>query len=118
LSDRPTALFTGNNLLTVGALRAIYERGLRIPDDIALGAFDELDWMSLVEPPLTVVAQPTYELGRTAADLLLKRIEDGTRPPQEVVLEPTILIRQSCAHHAETSPLEVSVQRVSLRGTK
>jgi DNA-binding LacI/PurR family transcriptional regulator len=118
LSDRPTALFTGNNLLTVGALRAIYERGLRIPDDIALGAFDELDWMSLVEPPLTVVAQPTYELGRTAADLLLKRIEDGTRPPQEVVLKPTILIRQSCAHHAETSPLGVSVQRVSLRGTK
>ena len=56
LSEPPTALFTGNNLLTVGALRAIHERGLRIPDDIALAAFDELDWMSLIEPNLTVVA--------------------------------------------------------------
>jgi len=105
LPEPPTALFTGNNLLTVGALRAIHERGLRIPDDIALVAFDEMDWASLIEPNLTVVAQPTYELGRTAADLLLKRIEDGTRPPQEVVLKPTILIRQSCAHHDEISSL-------------
>jgi len=101
LSDRPTALFTGNNLLTVGALRAIHERGLRIPEDIALVAFDELDWMSLVKPNLTVVAQPTYELGRTAANLLLKRIEDSTLPPQEVVLSPTLLVRQSCAYHGD-----------------
>jgi len=105
LPEPPTALFTGNNLLTVGALRAIHARGLRIPDDIALVAFDELDWMSLIEPSLTVAAQPTYELGRTAADLLLKRIADSRRPPQEVVLKPTILIRQSCAHHDEASPL-------------
>ena len=99
LPEPPTALFTGNNSLTVGALRAIHERGLRIPDDIALVAFDEMDWMSLVRPTLTVVAQPTYELGRAAADLLLSRIEDGTHPVQEIVLKPTIFIRQSCAQH-------------------
>jgi len=101
LPEPPTALFTGNNLLTVGALRAIHERGLCIPDDIALVAFDEMNWMSLVRPTLTVVAQPTYELGQTAADLLLKRIEDGNRAIQEIVLKPTIFIRQSCAHHSE-----------------
>jgi DNA-binding LacI/PurR family transcriptional regulator len=94
-------LFTGNNLLTVGALKVIFERGLRIPDDIALAAFDELDWMSLIKPNLTVVAQPTYELGRTATELLLERIEDGTRSPREVVLKPALLTRGSCAHHAE-----------------
>ena len=104
LPEPPTALFTGNNSLTVGALRAIHERGLRIPDDIALVAFDEMDWMSLVRPTLTVVAQPTYELGQTAADLLLKRIEDGNRAIQEVMLKPTIFIRQSCARHDETTP--------------
>ncbi|HEX9373494.1 MAG TPA: LacI family DNA-binding transcriptional regulator, partial [Roseiflexaceae bacterium] len=75
----PTAIFTGNNLLTVGALRAIQARRLRIPDDIALAAFDELDWMSLIKPSLTVATQPTYELGQVAADLLLKRIEGSTR---------------------------------------
>jgi DNA-binding LacI/PurR family transcriptional regulator len=101
LPDRPTALFTSNNLLTVGALKAIYERGLRIPDDIALVAFDELDWMSLIKPNLTVVAQPTYELGRTATELLLKRIENSTRSPREVVLKPALLIRGSCAYHGE-----------------
>lgn len=101
LPDPPTALFTGNNLLTVGALKAIYQRGLRMPDDIALVAFDELDWMSLVRPNLTAVSQPTYELGRTAAELLLQRIEDNTRPPREVVLEPTLTVRQSCAYHGD-----------------
>ena len=84
----------------MGALRAIHERGLSIPDDIALVAFDELDWMSLVKPGLTVVAQPTYQVGRTAAELLLKRIEDHTRPPQQVVLKPELIVRESCACHA------------------
>ena len=91
----PDALFTGNNLLTIGALRAIHELGLRIPDDIAVAGFDELDWMFLVRPALTVVMQPTYEMGRQAAELLLARIDDPTRPPQQIVLQPTIKIRES-----------------------
>ena len=89
--DHPTALFIGNNLLTIGALRAIRERGLSIPDDIALAVFDEMDWTFLIEPTLAVVAQPTYELGRTATELLLKRIEGDAGPTREIVLSPTIL---------------------------
>jgi DNA-binding LacI/PurR family transcriptional regulator len=91
----PDAIFTGNNLLTIGALRAIYERGLRIPDDIAVAGFDEMDWMFLVKPALTVVMQPTYEMGRQAAELLLERIADPERPPHAVVLQPTIKVRES-----------------------
>lgn len=91
----PDAIFTGNNLLTIGALRAIYERGLRIPDDIAVAGFDEMDWMFLVKPALTVVMQPTYEMGQRAAELLLERIADPERPPQAVVLQPTIKVRES-----------------------
>lgn len=100
LPDPPTALFTGNNLLTVGTLRAIQQRGLRIPDDIALVAFDEVDWMSLVQPGLTVVAQPTYQLGKIAAELLLQRIENPARPPQQVVAKGFLTVRQSCAFHS------------------
>lgn len=99
LDERPVALFTGNNLLTVGALRAIHERGLSIPDDIALVSFDDLDWMSLVKPGLTVIAQPTYEVGRTAAELLLRRIENSARTIERIVLKPELIIRQSCANH-------------------
>lgn len=99
LPNRPTALFLGNNLLTIGALKAIHERDLRIPEDIALVAFDEMDWM-VIKPALTVVAQPVYEMGRCAAELLLARITDPNRPIQEVVLQATVLVRQSCAVHA------------------
>jgi LacI family transcriptional regulator len=91
----PDAIFTGNNLLTIGALRAIYESNLRIPDDIAVAGFDEMDWMFLVKPALTVVMQPTYEMGRLAAELLLERIANPERPPQAVVLQPTIKVRES-----------------------
>ena len=82
-------------LLTIGALGAIHERGLRIPDDIALAAYDEMDWMYFIRPALTVVAQPTYELGRTAVNLLLQRMDDPDRPPQQVVLPATVHIRES-----------------------
>jgi len=101
LPNPPTALFLGNNLLTIGALKAIHERNLRIPEDIAVAAFDEMEWMFVMKPALTVVAQPVYAMGKCAAELLLARIADPTRPIQEIVLEPTIQIRQSCGRHGQ-----------------
>lgn len=106
LPNPPTALFLGNNLLTIGALKAIHERDLRIPEDIALAAFDDMDWM-VIKPALTVVAQPVYEMGRCAAERLLARITEPNRPIQEVVLHATVLVRQSCAVHA---PATVAAQ--------
>lgn len=99
LPVQPTAVFVGNNLLATGVLRAIRERGLRIPDDIGLAAFDNMTWSTMIDPPLTVVQQPTYELGLTAVELLLERMRDPERPPQEVVMESTLLIRGSCGVH-------------------
>ncbi len=95
LPEPPTAIFTGNILLTIGALRAIRDRGLVIPRDVALVAFDETVWASLLEPSLTTVEQPTYELGQLAAELLLRRIQDNARPRQKIVLQATLHIRQS-----------------------
>ena len=73
---------------------------MHIPEEIALAAFDEMEWMFVVKPALTVVAQPVYEMGKCAADLLLARIADPERPIEEIVLKATIHIRQSCADHA------------------
>jgi DNA-binding LacI/PurR family transcriptional regulator len=95
LPHPPSAIFAGNNLLTLGALSAIHERGLRIPEDIGLAAFDEMEWMYFVKPALTVVAQPTYDVGRMAVELLLQRMEDPDRPYQEVVLAAALHIRES-----------------------
>ena len=92
LAKPPTAIFTGNNLLTIGALRAIHEVGLRIPEEMALAAFDEMDWMFFVKPALTVVAQPTADIGGKAVELLLERMADPERPRQEIVLPATLYI--------------------------
>ena len=88
-TPRPTALFTGSKLLTYGALHAIYDAGLSIPEDIALASFDPLDWMPAL-PIMSYAEQPAYELGKTATELLFKRLETPTRAAQKVVLESTI----------------------------
>ncbi|MCA9979432.1 MAG: LacI family DNA-binding transcriptional regulator [Anaerolineales bacterium] len=91
----PDALFTTNSLLTAGALMAIRERQLHIPQDIALVGFDETIWSQLVEPPVTLVAQPTEEIGRTATELLLKRIANPERSMRQVILQTSLLVRGS-----------------------
>ncbi len=101
LAQPPTAIFTGNNLLTIGALRTIHEFGLTIPNDIAIVAFDEMEWMFVMNPPLTVVAQPAYAMGKTAAELLLKRIANPEIPPTEIILPPTVHIRGSSQYIVE-----------------
>jgi len=99
--DPPTALFTGSNLLTVGALHALQARGLRVGADLALAAFDDLDLLPLVSPGIAVVVQPTYALGEHAARLLLARLEDPARPPQEVVLTPSLRLGAAPAKGGE-----------------
>jgi LacI family transcriptional regulator, fructose operon transcriptional repressor len=93
----PDALLTTNSLLAAGALQAIRERNLSIPDDIALVTFDETTWASLVQPAITLIEQPTYEIGRTATELLLQRIADPGRPTRQVILKGRLLVRGSSA---------------------
>ena len=94
-AEPPDALFTTNSLLGAGALQAIRERDLTIPDDIALVTFDETTWASLVQPPLTLIAQPTDEIGKTATELLLQRVADPDRPTRQVILKGQLLVRGS-----------------------
>jgi LacI family transcriptional regulator, fructose operon transcriptional repressor len=98
----PDAIVATNSLLTAGALKAIRARNLRIPTEVALAGFDETTWTTLVEPPITVIAQPTQEIGRTAAELLLDRIEEPERPPRKVILSGELLVRPSSASRTRT----------------
>ena len=95
LPDPPTAVFTGNNLLTAGALRALIDAGLQAPQEVAVAAFDDMEWAVLIQPALTMVAQPTYEIGRIAVELLQKRIDDPRRPPEEVILPAQVIARNA-----------------------
>ncbi len=90
--ELPDAILTTNSLLTAGAYIAIHERGLRIPNDMALVGFDETTWGALVEPPITIIAQPTYEIGTTAAELLLQRVQNPDRPPRKVILRGDLVV--------------------------
>lgn len=94
--DRPRALFTLNNFMTAGAVRAIRDFGLRIPDDVALVAFDELEWTTLVDPPITVVAQPVAELGRAVGARLLARLQGDDSTPKRTRLRTELIVRSSC----------------------
>jgi LacI family transcriptional regulator/LacI family repressor for deo operon, udp, cdd, tsx, nupC, and nupG len=89
-------VFTASNLLTLGALQAIHELKLAIPKDIAIVGFDEMPWAMSLRPPLTTVAQPAFDVGRTAAELLLARIREPELPLRRVVLETKLIVRSSC----------------------
>lgn len=96
ISSPPTALFTGNNLITLGALETIHRLGLNIPDDIAIVGFDDMYWSISLNPPLTAVRQPGYEIGKRSAELLLQRIKDPDRTTVKVVFDTELKIRNSC----------------------
>jgi LacI family transcriptional regulator len=96
LPTRPRAIFVNNNLLSLGALLAIKELGLRCPEDIALVGFDDHPWAAVADPPLTVVRQPARELGRVAAQALCKLINGEPLPEQQVLLDCTLVVRESC----------------------
>jgi LacI family transcriptional regulator len=95
LPQPPDGLLISNDLMTIGALQAIAEAGLSIPDDIAVVGFDNASWATAFRPPLTVVTQPTYEIGEVATDLLLRRVNGEQFPPRHVVLRAKLVERGS-----------------------
>lgn len=99
------ALLVSNGLAAIGAYRALMESGMRCPEQLAFAAFDEAAWTSLVRPSVTVIEQPTYEIGATATELLLKRIEDPSRSHRQLVLQHRLVVRESCGSRL-TKPLQ------------
>jgi len=97
LLDRsaPTAIFAANNLLAEQAWRVLRARGLALPGDISLVGFDDVQWTGMVSPGITTVAQPTIDLGRRAAALLLRRIREPASATQLELLQPHLVVRGS-----------------------
>ncbi len=95
-----TAVFAANDLTAIGLLRALTEAGLRVPDDVSVVGFDGVHLAAYTSPKLTTVAQPIFDLGRTAAELLLNRLAAAPAPgaePQTLVLPTRLEIRSSTA---------------------
>ncbi len=93
----PDAVFTSNNILTLGALRYLRETGYRIPQDIAVVSYDDPDWATLLDPPLTCVDAQNYQMGISTGELLLERVQEKTAAkPKRVVLPLSLTVRRSC----------------------
>ena len=96
LAPRPTALFAANNFIAIGALRALDEMGVRVPEDVAVVAFDDLPSAMVTFPFLTVAAQPAYEMGRRSVAVLRDRMSAGADEKfHEVVFPTQLVIRRS-----------------------
>lgn len=91
----PTALFAFYDLIAIDALRAAYERGLRVPDDIAIAGFDGLKPAERSRPPLTTVRQPLAEMGERAIGMVMAQLENRTRPAEQFILPVDLIVRAS-----------------------
>ena len=91
----PTALFCVNDLTALGAMRTLRARGMRIPDDMAVVGYDDVNFASMLTTPLTSVRQPTHRLGEVAADLLLRAAGPDASPAQHVEFQPELVVRAS-----------------------
>lgn len=92
----PDAIFATNDPSAIGAMKVFKKHGIRIPDDIGIVGFTESPMAYLLDPPLTSVAQPTFEIGKTAARLILEQLKSkGSFIPQTIILNGTLNIRES-----------------------
>jgi DNA-binding LacI/PurR family transcriptional regulator len=98
----PTAIFVLNNQMALGAIEAINERKLKIPDDISIVGFDDIQWARVISPSITVIRQPAYEMGRRIAELFFQKVKDPEREPVQIILQPKLIVRQS------TAPVQVA----------
>lgn len=101
LNRRPTAIFAVTDMAAIGAIQALKERGLKVPEDAAVVGFADNEAASIVEPPLTTVRQPIREMGRAAVRIILgktegKKMEERGINTQKIILKPTLVIRKSC----------------------
>lgn len=103
-SQLPDAVVASSGLILLGLVEALREANLRYPDDLAIAGFDDMPWTRVVTPGITVLAQPTYDMGRAAIELLLARIAQPEQAVRRIVLRGELLVRGSsrCAEFAVT----------------
>ena len=100
----PSAVFICNDLMGIGALSAAHEAGVRVPQDLSLVGFDDIELARFTSPPLTTIVQPKQQIGMLAVDMLLERIQGGRTDTKQVLLQPALTVRASTASFASSAP--------------
>jgi len=111
----PDAVFTANDVMAIGALRALREAGKRVPDDVAVIGFDDMPFSAHSNPPLSTVRQPIHRTGMVAAETLIDMTSHPNGAPRRIVLPTELIIRASCGYGHRKSGS--SQPRVTQAGT-
>jgi len=107
MTDPPTAIFATNDYMALGAYQAVIEEGLKIPEDIALVGFNDIEFTAMKGIELTTIGQKKYEMGTIAVKTLVEKIEGKkTGPSEEIILEPELIIRKTCGFHLKGYQIE------------
>ncbi len=96
LAERPTAIFAANDLMALGAIYAIQDAGLSVPEDVAVVGYDNRNFTKTVRPRITTVSMPVIEMGGVAAELLLNQIAEGRKEEEEIKVKGQLIIRETC----------------------
>ncbi|PGY06783.1 LacI family DNA-binding transcriptional regulator [Bacillus sp. AFS031507] len=96
LDRPPTAVFAANDEMAIGAIKAAKSKGLKVPEDLSVVGFDDIKFSSIFEPALTTIAQPTFEMGEKAMELLLKLINNDELEKNQFILDDQLVVRDSC----------------------
>jgi DNA-binding LacI/PurR family transcriptional regulator len=96
LPERPTAIFVANDMMALGAIYAIQDAELNVPEDIAVVGYDNRNFTKTVRPSITTVSMPVIEMGGVAAELLLKQIAEGRKEEEEIKVKGQLIIRETC----------------------
>jgi LacI family repressor for deo operon, udp, cdd, tsx, nupC, and nupG len=92
----PTAVFTANDEMAMGAIKAAKSKGFKVPEDLSVVGFDDIKFASIFEPALTTIAQPTFDMGKKAMELLLKLINNKELEKNQIILADELIVRDSC----------------------
>jgi LacI family transcriptional regulator, repressor for deo operon, udp, cdd, tsx, nupC, and nupG len=96
LAKYPTAIFAANDEMAMGAIKAIQSKGLQVPNDLSVIGFDDLKFSSIIDPELTTIAQPAFDIGENAMNLLIKLINKEEVLREQIILDDQLVVRQSC----------------------
>jgi DNA-binding LacI/PurR family transcriptional regulator len=115
LPQRPSAIFGSNDLMALGAVYAIQQAGLRVPEDVAVAGYDNREFTTICRPQLTTVSLPVYEMGWAAGEMILSQFADGAKVADEIRVKGRLFIRESCGADAALRTVEEPRSRVISR---
>ncbi|OGO39480.1 MAG: hypothetical protein A2147_07710 [Chloroflexi bacterium RBG_16_57_8] len=108
MPENPTAVFAASDILAIGALAGVKDKGMRVPEHVSLAGFDDIDFAAYCSPPLTTVRVPSREIGQLAVKVLIEMMKDGPIPARQYCLDTDLVVRSSCAPLAPQSGKSVT----------